>query len=45
MASVYYKLSDEVSQEFMKKVPFGTGMWVSWKNPYVRSCQTTVTYE
>jgi integrase len=25
MASVYYKLSDEDSQAFMQKVPFGTG--------------------
>ena len=25
MASVYYKLSDEDSQKFMKKVPLGTG--------------------
>jgi integrase len=25
MASVYYKLSDDVSQQFMEKVPFGTG--------------------
>ncbi len=25
MASVYYRLSDEESQAFMKKVPFGTG--------------------
>ena len=25
MASVYYKLSDEDSQMFMKKVPLGTG--------------------
>jgi integrase len=25
MAAVYYRLKDEDSQEFMKKVPFGTG--------------------
>ena len=25
MASVYYKLSDEESQQFMSKVPLGTG--------------------
>ena len=26
MAAVYYKLRDEESQQFMIKVPFGTGM-------------------
>jgi hypothetical protein len=25
MGAVYYKLSDEESQKFMKRVPFGTG--------------------
>ena len=25
MAAVYYKLADEESQSFMRKVPFGTG--------------------
>ena len=25
MANIYYRLSDEDSQQFMKQVPFGTG--------------------